>query len=216
MKPDTCDITHPLAREYAETHTTPEDEVLHDITRWTHLNMAQPRMNAGPFQGKLLQMVSQMIRPSRAIEIGSYVGYSTICLARGLRPDGILHAVEVEEEYEDRIRTHLRQAGVENRVNLHIGDAAQVIPQIDEIFDLAFVDADKTHTREHYDLILPKMRSGGFILVDNILWGGKVLSNTADRDTRILKDFNEYVQNDARVENLLLPVRDGLMLCRVI
>lgn len=218
MTPVTCPITTPEIDDYAESHTTPESPELYQLNRWVHLNMAQPRMISGAFQGRLLEMFSYMVHPRRVIEVGSYVGYSTICLARGLAPDGLLHAVEVNDEFEEIILHNLDEAGVAEKVKLHIGDALEVIPQIDECYDLAFIDADKVNTPQYYSLLLPRMNKGGFIMIDNILWSGKVLfpQSAGDKETLVLKEFNDQVQADPRVENILLPIRDGLMVCRVL
>ncbi len=218
MTTATCDITHPKAQEYAEAHSTPEQPPLRELNRWAHLNTAQPRMIAGAYQGRLLQMLSQMVRPHRAVELGSYVGYSTVCLAQGLADDGVLHAIEADEECEDIIRHALAAARVGEKVRLHIGPALEVIPTIDERYDLAFIDADKRNTPRYYDMLVPRMNIGGFIVIDNVLWSGKVLSDVSasDKDTLLFCEFNDYVQHDRRVENLLLPIRDGLMLARVV
>lgn len=208
-------ITSPSVAEYAEQHTSEPDQMLYNLERWTHLNMAQPRMIAGAYQGRLLTMLCQMISPSLVLEIGSYVGYSTICLARGLAAEGKVHAVEVDVECEPKILRHLDQAGVSDKVVLHIGDALELVPRMDVAFDLVFVDAGKAYTRECYELALSKLRMGGWLLVDNVLWDGKVAdSNHHDNDTERFRQFNDFVQQDARVENILLPLRDGLMLCR--
>lgn len=218
MVPTDMDIVNPKAQEYAEAHSTPESAPLRELNRWAHLNMAQPRMIAGAYQGRLLQMLSQMVRPHCAVELGSYVGYSTVCLAQGLAEDGILHAIEADEECEDIIRRSLDAAGVGEKVCLHIGQALEVLPTIVGCYDLAFIDADKRNTPQYYELLVPRMNIGGFIIIDNILWSGKVLSdpNADDRDTKIFREFNDRVQRDDRVENLLLPLRDGLMLARVV
>jgi len=207
----------PEAELYAENHTSPETPDLAALDRWVHLHTSHPRMAAGHYQGRLLQMLAQIKKPYRAIEIGSFVGYSTVCIARGLAEGGILHAIEVEEEYEDVILRSVRAAGVDDRVSLHIGSAMDVIPQLDGAFDLAFIDADKLSNQTYYDMLVPRMNPEGVIMIDNVLWGGKVFNPEVnrDKDTVLLMQFNEYVQNDSRVENLLLPVRDGIMICRV-
>mgnify|MGYP004443345953 CR=1 FL=1 len=218
MKPLISDIVSPDAQQYAESHTSAEPPALEALERWTHLHTAHPRMAAGHYQGRLLEMLVSMARPHLAVEVGSFVGYSTACIARGLADNGVLHAIEVEEEYEQRIRLSLQQNGVGERVHLHIGDALQVIPSLPSPIDWAFIDADKGSNRAYYDLLLPKMSHGGYILIDNVLWSGKVLHADVnrDRDTLLLCQFNDYVQSDPRVENVLLPLRDGLMLCRVL
>ena len=218
MKPQTCPITDSRIEDYAENHTSPESAELNQLNRWVHLHTAQPRMISGAYQGKFLEMISSMIAPKKAVEVGSFVGYSTVCLAKGVAEGGVLHAIEVNEEFEDLINHQLDKNGVSSVVTLHIGDAKTIIPHLEEPFDLAFIDADKPSTDLYYELLLPKMKKGGFLLIDNILWSGKVVFEQppTDKDTPILKAFNDKVQNDPRVENVLLPIRDGLMLCKVL
>jgi predicted O-methyltransferase YrrM len=235
LKNITADIVSPAAEAYAEAHTTQESEVLHEINHWSHLNLPQPHMIAGAYQGQLLRQLSLLIRPRVAVEVGSYVGYSTICLAEGLAAKnenddaasvGILHAIEVDEEREDQIRRHLTMAGLDEQVCLHIGDALQVIPTLPHPIDLAYIDADKRNSQAYYDLLVPMLRPNGVLLIDNTLWGGKVLCSQAshtvtpaeqpltDLDTRLMQQLNDHIQADERVDNILLPLRDGLMLCR--
>ncbi len=235
-KPALPPLVSPQAEAYAAAHTTPESAVLHHIYRWGHLNLPQPRMMAGAYQGQLLRQLSLLLRPRVVVEVGSYVGYSTICLAEGMATEGeepaILHAIEVDEEREEDIRRHLAMAGMTHRVQLHIGDALHVLPAITEPIDLAFIDADKRHTHDYYELLLPKLRQNALLVIDNTLWGGKVLENISlnqaeealipkgatsrkeDIDTQMLKAFNDHVLHDPRVDTILLPLRDGLTLCR--
>lgn len=206
-----------LLDEYLEHHVTPMDEVLADLYRDTHLHQMNPRMMSGPVQGKFLQFLCQMLKPERVLEIGTYTGFASICIARGLPEGGRLVTVEVDEEYEPVIRHYLAKAGVEERVELILGDAKMVIPALTNPFDMVFIDADKVSYPLYYDLVVEKVRSGGFILADNVLWDGKVLNAQAkERDTQALQAFNDKVQNDPRVENVLLPIRDGLMMIRKI
>lgn len=175
-------------------------------------------MLCGPYEGTLLTMLCRAIEAQKAVEIGSFVGYSTICIARGLVDGGLLHAFEVNEEYESVIRRHLKSAAVEERVALHIGDAKQLLPKTlgdtTDAVDFAFIDADKRSCCLFYDMLVPFMRPGGLLLVDNVLWGGKVIDdNYNDLDTRLFRDFNDYVQSDSRVQNMMLPIRDGILLC---
>lgn len=200
--------------EYCLQHSTSPDALLHALERETHLRTLQPQMLAGPLQGLLLQMISQMIRPQRILEVGTFTGYGTICLARGLADDGLLHTIEAEDELAPIIYTYLRKAGLEARVKLHLGDAARIIPSLDESFDLVFLDAGKMDYALHYDLVFPKVRPGGFLLADNVLWSGKVVQDEKDRTAQALRAFNDRIQADERVENLLLPLRDGLMIMR--
>jgi predicted O-methyltransferase YrrM len=172
-------------------------------------------MLSGSYQGTLLRFVSRMIRPRRALEIGAFTGYATLCIAEGLADDGILHTIEVNDELEWLIRKYVGLAGLNDKVVLHIGDAAAVVPQLDEVFDLVFLDAGKLDYPAHYEMALAKTRPGGFLMADNVLWDGKVAGDD-DRDetARLLRRFNDMVHRDSRVENLILPVRDGIMLVR--
>lgn len=204
-----------LLDEYLEQHTTPMDEVLADLYRDTYLHQMNPRMMSGPVQGRFLQFLCQMLKPNRVLEIGTYTGFASICIARGLPEGGRLITIEADEEYEAVIRKYLDRAGVEDRVELILGDAKTVIPSLSDLFDLVFIDADKVSYPLYYELLLEKVRPGGFILADNVLWDGKVLNvQSKERDTQALQAFNEMVQNDPRVENVLLPIRDGLMMIR--
>lgn len=211
-------FVHPDIEDYAEKHTSPENEVLTKLNRWTHLRMTRPRMLSGAYQGKLLEMISYMMKPSKILEIGAYVGYSAVCLAKGLENDGILHTIEADEELEDIILKTINDANLDNKIKLHIGEALNVLPLIDEEFDLVFIDADKINYINYYEQVLPKVRTGGIIILDNILWSGKVVyaQPKLDKETATLIQLNDLIQNDPRVENLLLPIRDGLMICRKI
>ncbi|MBO6026845.1 MAG: O-methyltransferase [Bacteroidales bacterium] len=208
------DLTYAI-EEYLERHTTPMDEVLLSLYRETHLHAMNPRMVAGPVQGRFLQFLCQLMRPSKVLEIGTFTGFSTICMARGMADGGLLTTIEANEEYEAVIRKYLDKAGIADRVRLIIGDAKSVIPALEDGFDLVFIDADKLNYPVYYDLVIDKLNPGGIILADNVLWEGKVLNvNAKERDTQAIQAFNEKVQNDPRVENVLLPLRDGLMMIR--
>lgn len=201
--------------DYCYAHTSPVDATLLAVERATHLRTLSPQMLSGPYQGMLLHFISRMVRPARALEIGTFTGYSTICIAQGMPDDGVLHTIEVNDELGWLIRSHLENAGVEHKVQLHIGDAARVIPALEGNFDLVFLDAGKLDYAQHYELALTKTRRGGFLLADNVLWDGKVAgSDEKDETARVLRDFNDFIQQDPRVENILLPVRDGLMMMR--
>lgn len=204
--------------EYAENHTTAEDEVLYDLNRKTHLEVLRPNMLSGHLQGRFLQMVSEMIQPQRILEVGTYTGYATICLARGLKPGGKITTIDNNEELEAMIRSYIERAGLTSKADIRIGDASAIIETLDDVFDLAFIDADKENYLNYYRLVKAKVRKGGYILVDNVLWYGKVVEETGkdDQETEAIKAFNEMVQKDEEVENLLLPVRDGLMLIKKI
>lgn len=199
---------------YCEQHTTPESDLLYRLNRQTHLETINPRMLSGQLQGHFLTFIAKMLRPQWALEIGTFTGYSALCLAEGLADGGRLHTIENNIEFEDRIREYVGQSPLQDKIILHIGDAQTVIPTLDYTWDLVFIDAEKEDYQNYYELILPRVRRGGFILVDNVLWNGKVTREVAhnDRDTRAILSFNDFVQNDTRVRNLLLPFRDGIMM----
>ena len=204
---------------YAEEHTTPEYPFLEKLNRETNLTQVYPRMLAGHMQGTLIRFISQMIKPNRILEIGTFTGYSAINLAMGLQSqpqkEGILHTIEVDPEQEEIIRKYLSESGLADKVNLHIGEALKIIPTLNEIWDLVYIDADKPNYLNYYKLVFDHVRPGGFILADNTLWDGKVLDpSTRSRDTHGIIDFNEFVMKDERVGNLLLPFRDGIMIIR--
>ncbi|MEQ8324205.1 MAG: O-methyltransferase [Vicingaceae bacterium] len=200
--------------EYAECYTDAENEVLAKLNRETWRKMVQPRMLSGHLQGRVLSMFSKMLSPMRILEIGTFTGYSAICMAEGLNDGGILTSIDVNEEFEDFARSHIEQAGMSDRIKLLIGDATVIIPTLNDSFDLVFIDADKENYSRYYDLVFDKVRQGGIIIADNVLWSGKVLEDESDQETMALKAYVEKVHSDQRVENLLLPVRDGLMICR--
>ena len=202
--------------EYIEAHTTAPDTVLQELYRHTYLHEMNPRMMSGPVQGKFLQFLCRMLKPQCVLEIGTYTGYAAICIARGLPEGGRLVTVEANREYEDTLRHYFTKAQVAEKIELILGDAKTVIPTLNETFDLIFIDADKVSYPTYYNIVMEKVRPGGFILADNVLWDGKVLNaQTKERDTQALIAFNDIVQNDPRVENVLLPIRDGLMMIRV-
>ncbi len=201
--------------QYIESHTTPEDDVLYKLNRTTYLKTFYPNMLSGHVQGKFLEMVSHMIRPQFILEIGTFTGYSAICLAKGLVPGGKLITFESNEEMENFASEYISKAGMDNRIELIMGDALQIIPALDQVFDLMFIDADKEQYVDYYELALPKLRKGGFILADNVLWGGKAVHDKKpDKETQGIRRFNEHVKNDSRVEQVILSIRDGLLLIR--
>jgi predicted O-methyltransferase YrrM len=205
-----------MIEKYIKDHTTPEDDVLSGLYRETHLKVLNPRMLSGHIQGKLLEMVSRMIKPTRILEIGTYTGYSAICLARGLKNNGILHTIEINAELQELAKRYFQKAGLEKQIIQHTGDALAIIPQIDDLFDLVFIDAAKEDYLNYYYLIFDKVRKGGFILADNALWDGKVIDppEIQDKETRGIAAFNDFIRHDDRVENVLLSVRDGIMFIR--
>jgi len=209
------DIIHEDIEAYCETCSTAENPVLADLNRETGAKYLYPRMLSGHQQGLLLKMISHMLKPEYILEIGSYTGYSAICLASGLRSGGKLITIEVNPELEDVIKRYISLSGNSDKINLIIGEAASVIPGLDYTFDLVFIDADKENYINYFDSVLDKVRQGGFILADNVLWSGKVLNPAPnDKETLALTAFNEHVVNCPRVETLMLPVRDGISIIR--
>lgn len=207
-------IINPEIESYCEAHTSHESKLLYNLYRSTFLHAVKPRMMSGLLQGRFLSLVSQMIRPRRILEIGTFTGYSALCLAEGLTADGFLDTIEVEEEYEEPILKYFNQSPYVSQLRLHIGDAEKVVPTFLDTYDLAFIDAEKRGNETFYELVLPKMRKGGVVLIDNVLWSGKVVENAdnPDLDTAAIMAFNDYVQHDTRVSNLLLPFRDGMLI----
>jgi caffeoyl-CoA O-methyltransferase len=208
------DIIQPAISKYAEDHTTPESEVLKQINRDTHARVLMPRMLSGHLQGRILAMISHMVKPKVILEIGTYTGYSAICLAEGLAPNGKLITLDINEELETTVRSNFNKAGIEHKVDYRVGNALNIIPTLNHCFDLVFIDADKENYARYYDLVINHVPLGGYILADNVLWSGKVLDEKPDKDTRAIQEFNRKVQVDKRIENVLLPVRDGIMLIR--
>ena len=203
--------------QYCENHTSDESSLLAELHRDTFTNVLAPRMLSGHLQGKLLSFFSKMIQPSAILEIGTYTGYSALCLAEGLKSNGILHTIDINEELETRIRKFLNASSHAENITLHIGNALQIIPTLVETFELVFLDADKENYSAYYDLIIDKLPHGAIIIADNVLWSGKILDHkelAKDNDTKELDAFNKKVHDDPRVENILLPIRDGLMVVR--
>lgn len=200
--------------KYSLAHTRPQTEVLKKLERETFAKILMPRMLSGHLQGELLRMISLMIQPQRILEIGTYTGYSAICMCDGLKENGKLISIDINEELETFVRGFLKEAGVEEKIDYRIGNALKIIPQLDELFDLVFIDADKINYDTYFELVIDKTRKGGFILADNVLWSGKVLDEKMDKDTDALVNFNKKVRDDKRVESLLLPIRDGVMILR--
>jgi predicted O-methyltransferase YrrM len=206
----------PRIEEYIENHTSPEDDLLFALRRKTFLHTPYPRMLSGQVQGRFLQMISRMVSPARILEVGTFTGYSAICLAKGLAEGGKLHTIEADGVYAEIAREYFKKASLEDRIILHDGDALKVIPALDETFDLVFIDAAKEHYVDYYNLVFDKVRKGGYILADNALWDGRVLEGdkAGDPETRGIIGFNDFIQGDERVENVLLSVRDGVMVIR--
>lgn len=200
--------------KYIDANTTAENDVLQQLNRKTHADVLLPQMLSGKVQGQFLKFVSQMLQPKRVLEIGTYTGYAAICLAEGLTQDGKLYTIDINEELEDIVKTHVENAGLQHKIIQIIGDATQEINKLNETFDLVFIDADKQNYSLYFDLVIDKVRSGGFILADNVLWSGKIINEVKDKDTQKLADFNTKVQQDNRVENVIVSIRDGIMMIR--
>lgn len=200
---------------YLVEHSGEEDPVLQELSRHTYLKVVHPRMLSGHILGSFLTMLSKMLSPQRILEIGTYTGYSAICLARGLKSDGMLTTIEVNDELRAIAQLFFKKAGLHEQIELVNGDALKVIPALEDSYDLVFIDANKDDYPDYYKVVIDKVVSGGYILVDNVLWGGKVLdTQLEDSTTRTIDQFNKMITADQRVENLLLPIRDGLMLIK--
>lgn len=207
-------IISPAIDQYLDMHTQEESEVLKALTRETHLKVLMPQMLSGKVQGNLLTMMSKIIQPKRILEIGTFTGYASICLAKGLTDNGLLYTIDINRELETMTDKYFKQAGVRHQIVSLYGPAVQLIPTLEETFDLVFIDADKINYSTYYDLVMEKVRPGGLIIADNVLWSGKVVEATKDKDTMAMDAYNKKVQNDPRVENVLVPLRDGLMMAR--
>ena len=204
--------------DYITSHSDAEPEYLAKINRATHLRMINPRMLSGHFQGRVLTMFCHMIQPEKVLEIGTFTGYSALCMAEGMPETGIVHTIDYDDELESFITENVRGSEFGHKIKLHIGDALTEIAKLDETFDLVFIDADKLEYMAYYEAVLPKLRTGGYIMVDNTLWDGKVLKpvDPKDKETIAIMEFNDFITNDKRVEKVLLPIRDGLTLIRKI
>ena len=202
---------------YAAQHTEDEPFLLQELNKRTHLNVLQPRMISGHFQGRFLSFLSKMVQPRTILEIGTYTGYATLCLAEGLHPEGVLHTIDIKEELTDLQREFFDRSGYGNQIVQHLGKAADIIPSLNTTFDLVFIDADKQNYAHYFDLVIEKMNRGGLILSDNVLWSGKVVEEVKhnDKHTQALMAYNQKIKDDPRVETVLLPIRDGITLSRV-
>ena len=209
-------IINPKLDKYIKEHTTPENGLLNSLNRETHLKVMFPRMLSGHVQGKFLEMISCMLRPEKILEIGTYTGYSAICLAKGLKKEGRLHTIEINPELVNISEKYFNEAGLKKQIIQHVGNADEIIPKLNEMFDLVFIDADKENYLNYFHLIFDKVRKGGFILADNAFWDGKVVESKTqnDKETEGIKKFNDFIQNNERVENILVSVRDGILLIR--
>lgn len=208
------DIINEALQRYSEEHTSPESELLKSINRNTHANVLRPRMLSGHLQGRVLAMFSQMLKPECILEIGTYTGYSALCLAEGLKENGKLITIDINEELSRMVKTSFAASPFGARIDFRVGDARQIVPALTESFDLVFIDADKENYAVYFDLVIDKVRPGGIILADNVLWSGKVIEPKPDKDTVAIREFNRKILEDDRVENVLLPIRDGIMMIR--
>jgi predicted O-methyltransferase YrrM len=211
------DLISPEILAYCQDHTSPEDDILKQISRETYAKILMPRMLSGHLQGKTLEFISKLLRPQSILEIGTYTGYSAICMAKGLASGGELTTLDINEELESMVRVFFDKSGLSSKINYRIGNALDIIPQLEGNFDLVFIDADKINYANYYHLVIDRVNPGGIILADNVLWSGKVLVQEGEKihkDTQAILDFNQMIQEDPRVENVLFPIRDGIMMAR--
>lgn len=203
--------------DYVVAHSQAESQILKELNRETWQTVLNPRMLSGGFQGRVLSMISKLIQPKNILEIGTYTGYSALCMAEGMRAEGILHTIDKNEELYDLQRKYFDKSEFGSQIKQHVGNALEIIPSIEEKFDLVFIDADKANYSNYFNLIIDKMNPGGVILSDNVLWSGKVIEklNPKDVDTAALLEYNKLMNEDNRIETVLLPIRDGLTLSRV-
>ena len=204
--------------QYAERFTSSEPKLLADLNRFTHGNVLQSRMISGHLQGRVISMLSKMIRPKTVVEVGTYTGYSALCWAEGLVDGGVVHTIEIDDELEPKIRKFINQSEFTNRIELHIADAMKKLNELEGPFDIVFLDADKSNYSNYLALVMDKVRPGGYIVADNVLWSGKVTESIEemDPDTKALYEYAQMVHSDTRLENVLLPIRDGLLIARKI
>jgi caffeoyl-CoA O-methyltransferase len=212
------DFLPELLEKYVGSHTREEPEVLKKLNRETYAKVLMPQMLSGHVQGRFLKMISCMVNPSQVLEVGTFTGYSSICLAEGLKEGGMVHTIDINEELTPIVKRYIKEAGMENKIKTYVGNALDIIPVLNHTFDLVFIDADKTNYSKYYELVIPKVRHGGFIVADNVLWSGKVTEpiQKSDDETKAIRAYNDMVTKDPRVENVLVPIRDGLMIARKI
>jgi caffeoyl-CoA O-methyltransferase len=209
------EILPDILQAYLDDHCDAEPEALQTISRETYLKVLKPHMLSGHYQGRVLSFLSKLIQPKRILEIGTFTGYATICLAEGLGDDGEIHTIEVNREMEEMLKSHFRLTSVEKKIKLHFGEAEHIIAGLPyNDFDLAFIDADKKNNYTYFQLVFNKIRSGGLIIIDNVLWKGKVYGPENDADTQMIRKLNDQIAADERVDKLILPVRDGLLVIR--
>ena len=200
--------------KYIDQHSSEEAAVMKELTRETYVKVQMPNMLSGHLQGQFLEMITRLQQPKRILEIGTFTGYSGIYLAKGLTPDGILYTIDINEELQPMVERYIDKAGFSKQIKQLIGNAGEIIPTIEETFDLVFIDADKANYCKYYDLVFDKVRTGGYIIADNVLWSGKVVADVKDKDTTAIDNYNKKVAADKRVESFILPLRDGLNIAR--
>ena len=214
-KGDVMSILSEEVEEYALAHSCPAPGYLQDLERETRMKVLMPQMISGPLQGNVLATFVQMLQPKSILEIGTFTGYATLWMAKALPEEGIITTIDANEELEDMVRNYIARSGLAAKIHYILGNALEVVPTLDGPLDMVFIDADKINYRAYYDMVLPKVRQGGFIIADNVLWGGKILSKEKLKNNgEAIREFNGYVHNDERVENVLFPIRDGLMIAR--
>ena len=205
-------ITNPDIEKYIDLHKTATDSLLMDLERTTHLKALSPQMLSGQTQGNFLAIISLLIKPRRILEIGTYTGFSALCMAEGLAEDGMLHTIDMNLEIEPIARTYFERSPLGQKITFHLGDAKQIIKDLNETWDLVFIDADKDAYTTYYDLVIDHLRPGGLIMADNVLWYGKVLNENMDKKTAAIHAFNQKLASDPRVKSMILPLRDGIHL----
>lgn len=216
MKENKMKIIHEALEKYIEQYSSPESESLSMLNRETHLKAMMPQMLSGRVQGKFLEFISLMIKPKCILEIGTFTGYSGICLAKGLSADGKIMSIDINEELTPLVKKYLEKENLQNKFDLKIGKALDIIPTLEEEFDLVFIDADKINYCNYFDAVINLVSPGGWILADNVLWDGKVAEEIKDKDTLALHAYNEKIQADSRVENVIISIRDGISIARKI
>ncbi len=206
----------PKIEKYVEEHTTPEPALLQKLNRETHATVLMPQMLSGHVQGRFLKMLAGMINPAQVLEIGTYTGYSSLCFAEGMKEGTTVHTIDINEERAALVNRYVKQAGEESRIKTYLGNALDIIPTLNYVFDLVFIDADKKNYLNYYKLVFGKVNKGGYIIADNVLWSGKVIERSAkkDEEARGISEFNDFVINDSRAECVMVPLRDGITIVR--
>lgn len=205
-------IVAPLIEQYIAEYSSQASEVLRELDRTTHTDVLMPQMLSGHVQGRLLSILSRLIRPQNILEIGTFTGYSAICMAEGLQDGGKLITIDINEELENMVQAFIHKAGFSDKIFPIIGNAVSIIPNLEEVFDMVFIDADKAAYGTYFDLVIDKVRKGGVILADNVLWSGKVVADKLDKDTKAINDFNKKISEDPRIDKVILSIRDGITL----